>query len=756
MYIAERYKIPVFIFIFFFTGLNIFGLKELSFDFEIEQLFPKNDPDLDFYQNHVEPFQSEGNYVLVAIESEYGIFNQKFLQKLDSLHISLEKLDFVEEVLSLKNLNYFKLSPFLVPQELSFLHPKQPEKLVQDSVFLRSYTDAWEKYMSNDGKATAMFLELSQDSLYLEAKDRLVVLQNVLKKYSPGIYHLSGSLDAREGVISQLKREFILLSFLSLLFILGVLAFTFRSLSGVLIPLFVILLSVNWTVGSMALLGIQVNTMTVLVPSITLIVALSDVIHIMSRFKEEFHHTASPKMAINLAMKDIGKAILLTSLTTAVGFLSLTYANIQPFVEFGLFTALGVVYAYLLSVILLPKLLMIRADYRSPVQSRFTKWASKLFSYSLKHQKSILLLSLSILLLCCYGISKLKVDSQMYEEISSGDEYSQSLYFLDTQFHGIRPVEIYLALKDPEKTLYDYDMMQKLDSLEQFLTDTFQANSIYTVLTQVKRLNRVYKQGRPQHFELPEDTTVYQLIRQVLDTSYQRMELQNILSHDYRSTLVQAKIEDLGSYEISLKNQQLREYGLGLFPPDDFIFRITGKAQLLDKSNELITRNLGLGLLAALGIVAMIMGILFRSFRIVICAFIPNILPLLVIAGVMGYLDIGLKMSTAIIYSIAFGIAVDDTIHFLSRLKIEWRAGVPLEDALKKTCLSTGKAIIITTLILVLGFGILLFSAFQATFTTGLFISLALAFAVFADLVLLPVLLIRIFSGEKKTTMLSA
>ncbi|MEM6806916.1 MAG: MMPL family transporter [Bacteroidota bacterium] len=337
----------------------------------------------------------------------------------------------------------------------------------------------------------------------------------------------------------------------------------------------------------------------------------------------------------------------------------------------------------------------------------------------------------------------------MYEEISSGDTYSQSLHFLDNKFGGIRPVEIYVASNEKDNSLLDFRNMQKLDSLQNYLEQTYKANSIYSILVQVKRLNRVYYQGNPEHFNLPEEPKVYETITQVLDSNFYAMELQNILAKDKRSTLIQAKIQDLGSHEISMRNKDLMAYGEKLFPPDQYEFKLTGKAQILDKSNVLITQHLGYGLLIALGIVALLMGILFRSAGIIALAFIPNLLPLLFIAGLMGILGIGLKMSTAIIFSIAFGIAVDDTIHFLSRLKFEWQKGVCIEEAVQKTYLSTGKAIIITSIILILGFGILLFSGFQATFTSGLFISLALIFAVFADLLLLPVLLLKAYKKKE-------
>ena len=325
--------------------------------------------------------------------------------------------------------------------------------------------------------------------------------------------------------------------------------------------------------------------------------------------------------------------------------------------------------------------------------------------------------------------------------MSAGDEYSASLNFFDQHFSGIRPVEIYIAAIDSGNDMLTYESLKKLEVLEDFLREEFEVGTVYSSVTQFRRLNRSLKRGNPRQFKLPSDDDTYQLIRNYLEGAYYAYGLHSILSPDYRSTMVAAKIQDEGSFRIRQKNQLLQRFLQREFPVDQYYTRITGHALLLDKSNEIITWNLGYGLLTAVCIVALIMGILFRSAKMVLIALIPNMLPLLFVAGLMGYMNIGLNMSTAVIFTIAFGIAVDDTIHFLSRLNTEWKQTGDVLAAIKTTYLSTGKAIMITSLILIFGFGIFLFSAFNTTYMTGLFISVSLLFALFSDLLLLPVLI---------------
>ncbi|MEM7369775.1 MAG: MMPL family transporter [Bacteroidota bacterium] len=735
----------ILLFIALFTGINLVWLTSLRFDFDIENLFPKQDEDLVFFQSHLQQFQSDKQYLIVGIEAEHGIFNQGFLQQFAALTTELDSSEWVQTASSITNIRYHKLDALQRLRDQAFLHPDDPDRYASDSIFLESYADVAEKFISSQKNAVSLFLELSPELTPDEHPTFLQSLRQQLEKYGFYTYHFSGAIDTEQSFVEQLKSELILLLSLSLVFILVVLYLTFRSRWGVLAPFGIISLSVLWTIGTMAAFGVAIHTLTVVIPSIITIVALSDVIHLMARFQEELAVAELPKLAMQLSIKDIGLAIFLTSLTTAFGFLTLSTADIQPFIEFGVFTAMGVIYAWFLTIFLLPPLLEWIGNIQAinHVGQLHVSEIELGFQWILRSRFFILGLAVVLIGISLVGVGHLRVDSTLYEELSAGDEYSASLNFFDQQFAGIRPVEIYLECLAPDESILDQKTLQKIDLLEKYLSHTYRVHSLYSINTQVKRIHRSMKRGRARFFVLPEasDTTTYGLIRFALDSAYDQLELRSILSADYRSTMIAAKINDLGSWEIGKRNEALEEYLQELFPAEDYIARVTGKALLLDKSNEVISRNLGLGLLIALLVVALLMGLLFRSVPMAFIALIPNLLPLLFVAGLMGWIGIGLKMSTAIIYTIAFGIAVDDTIHFLSRFRSEIKKTSSVEEALRRTYLSTGKAILITSLILVLGFGILMFSAFRTTFLTGMFISLSLLFAVFADLFLLPVLL---------------
>lgn len=756
MNIPVKYHRVILILLSLFTLANSFMLMNLQFDFRVEHLFPQHHEDLRFYQDKITRFDQGDNYLIIGIETNQGVFSESFLRRFHALTLELDSLSEVRSASSITTLSNFVIEPIFRVEEQPFIHLDKPELLQKDSLLLTEYMDVREKFISSRNQGVCMYLELVPDLSDPEKKAFMDKIRMILKEYPLGEYHFSGNIEVENGFEKALKEEMFLLLGISLILIVVVLYIVFQSWLGIIIPGIIILLTMVWTMGTLAFFGVSVNTMTVIIPSIIQIVALSDVIHIMSRFREENSYISDRREAIRLALKDIGLAIFLTSLTTAFGFLTLGYADIGPFIHFGIFTALGVFYAWFLAIFLLPVLLIkFPPFYRqrhiiSPANTR--SFILKLYHLTVSNPRKILITFGVGMLIAGYGISGLKVDSTLYDELSAGDEYSASLKFFDQHFSGIRPVEIYIEQKVPGKTVLGVETVRKMDSLEQYLLKQYGVNSVYSIATQFKRMNRSLRRGMPRHFRLPENQVNFEWITQYLDSAYENIGLPGILTADYSSTLVQAKIHDIGSHEIKEKNIALREKMNELFPPDEYLTRITGKALLLDKSNEVIAYNLGYGLLTAILIVSVIMGVLFRSVKMAVIALIPNVLPLVFIAGIMGLWGIGLKMSTAVIFTISFGIAVDDTIHFLSRYKTELARGNSPEKALQTTYVSTGKAIILTTIILVLGFGVLMFSQFATTFTSGFFISLTLVLALLSDLFLLPALLVFLNKKTPETT----
>jgi hypothetical protein len=720
---------------------------QLNYDYNIEQLFPKHDPELAFYEEVQEKFAHHQDYLILGLENSESIYQGDFLLRVDSLVGLLQQHSLVKEVNAPTNLRYHFRTPLGI-QSSPFLHPHNQERYAADSAFLQAYPDVFPKFIARKNDAVCVYVFLTE-ALTDQNKDefRCFILQQTAQTgFSQP--HLYADIYAQDAYLKALEAEMYWLSGLAILLILAILFVSFRSLAGILVPITIVVLTIVWTMGTIALLGGTINMMTVLIPTIVAIISLSDVIHVINRFND--HRELAKEEAIRFTFREMRSAILMTSLTTGLGFATLAYSSLQPFIEFGVFTTIGVAYAYLFAIYLLPFLLhRVSAEALRWKGERSDVRIAGVYQFLTKHPRLVLGITAGLLVLSLVGMSRIQINAYLYEELSAKDDFSKTLQFFETRFSGIRTFSMHLEVVDSSASMMDLEILQQIDQLENYLLEDYGLRDVYTMATQVKRFNRLHQQGRPEAFVLPNDPDFLQYLTNKVLENGEELSLHSILTADEKETQITGKMEDLGSAAIKERNRKLTAFIENSLTPDLLNIHLTGNTLLLDKSNEIITYKLLYSLIFAVTAVSLLMGWMYRSIRISLLAILPNILPLLFMLGLIGWTGMGLKMSTVIVFTIAFGIAVDDTIHFMSRLKSELGTGITPALAIANTYRSTGKAIVITSIILVLGFSVLLLSSFQTTFTTGLLVSLALLFALFADLLLLPVLLMRYYSKEE-------
>jgi len=347
------------------------------------------------------------------------------------------------------------------------------------------------------------------------------------------------------------------------------------------------------------------------------------------------------------------------------------------------------------------------------------------------------------------GLSRIDVNNFLLEDLKDSDTLKKEFVYFEDHFAGGRPFELAIILRDGAQ-IFDLDVLGDLEELETYLGSTYGVGSLLSPARIIKTANREMQGGSDAYFTLPsEQADVDKLVRTVKRFDKDSV-LQLFVNESRAIARMQGKVGDLGAREFAKRNAALTNFMDDELADRKFDIRITGTANLVDLNNESLAVNMTIGLGISFIVVAIIIGMLFKSVRMVIVCLIPNIMPLLMIAGYMGFTGIDLKVSTSIIFTIAFGIAVDDTIHFMSKLRIELAKGKTMLYALKRTYLSTGKAIIVTSIILCSGFFTLVLSDFLGTFYIGLLISMTLLFAVLADLFLLPVLIMLFFKRTKK------
>lgn len=730
------------------THVFLFQFSRLDFDYDFEKFFPENDPETAYFSEFREKFESDNDFMLVALKNEEGVFQPGFLKDVKDLSSAIDSLELVQHTVSLTNARETTVRGGFHVEQPYFSH--QDSLLTKDSIRIFSHDELVQSFISEDAKSVCIFVR-HQDYLSKDKCDTLVnQINDLIEGFNFDEIHLTGRAPGQAYYVDKMQYEMVFFVGLSMILIVLFLAFTYKSFWGVWIPLVIVLGSMIWVVGCIVLFGASINlTMTVL-PSIMFVVGTSDVIHLISKYLENLRNGIPKNKAIINAYKEVGVATLLTSVTTAVGFLSLMVINIEPIQVFGKYSALGVMLAFVLTYTLLPALLYMTKPPKKLIEQKqsdtfWTRWLQKMFPIVLKKPKLIGGISIVLLAIAGLGIYQLEANNYLLDDLDESTPVKQDFNFLDANFGGVRPFEMGVTLKDTANySIHDEVVMNEIQKVETYLQDVYGVENMISVNQTLLMAHRSFTgtiDTNIHNIEKNKRRKYVKMFKKKGGQIYARFVHRN-------TTRISGQLEDLGNIVISERNEKLYEFLEQNIDNELLEFKPTGTAHLIDQNMSYMAENLMLGLLLALAIVAIIMGFLYKSVKMVLLAVIPNVLPLVFVAGFMGFTDIDLKFSTAVIFTIAFGIAVDDTIHFMSKFKMELSKGKSKLYALKRTFLSTGRAIILTSLILTAGFLLLIFSDFKGTYFIGIMISLSLIFAVFADLFLLPVLLIWFYKKK--------
>ena len=734
------------------TVFAAFQIPKLQFNYDFEKFFPQGDEDLKFFLDYRQKFTPDTDFILVGLENETSVFNQEFLQEVERLTDTLETLPFTNSVSSPTRLKSLIVGPF-GPIEVPYIHVSKPELYGTDSARIYQSPDLIGSFFSTDARAVSLLINTAPR---MTKDDSDVLARALLKKLKNFEFYnirTAGRMTGQLYYITKMQTELSLFISLSLIILIVFLWISFRSFWGVWVPIAVVLLTGLLLLAAMSLTGKPIDVLTAILPTILFVVGISDIVHIISRYLEELRNGLSKTQALKITFKEIGLATFLTSFTTAVGFLTLLTVSIGPIQEFGIYTSIGVFLAFFLAFTLLPAILMLnkKPDIASNQNNKLF-WYPKMhwaLRFTLSNRKSILIGSLLVFVVSLVGISRIEVDNFLLEDLSDGDPHKKDFVFFEKKFAGVRPFELFVKTKDSTNNIFNYDNVVQLNKVNQYLKDEYKAGFLVSIVNFVKTANQAMHGGKPQFYSVPETEMEYQKLMPIISRMEKSKQLESFIANNATEMRFTGKMEDLGGKTIKQYNQKFYQFlekeGLN----NKYEFKLTGTALLIDKNNETLAGDMMMGLVIAFLVIGFIMGFLYKSPDIVIIALIPNILPLLLIGGVMGFSGIDLKVSTSIIFTIAFGIAVDDTIHFMSKLKLELNKGKSLLYALKRTYISTGKAIVVTSIILCSGFISLVFSTFASTFYVGVLVSMTLLFAVLADLLLLPVLLVNFYKPKK-------
>jgi len=723
-------------------ALAIVALGNLKFSFDFSQFFPEGDEDLVFYKKFIDEFGTDDNFLLVAVASDSTVLEKDFLNRFHQLSVEAKKLPNVTENRSLTTL-FYPLKTSFGYTKIPVIHRDDParytsdfNKIKKDDIFINTLIDE---------KATSLVLALETiDKLdYDQSIDLLSEVRGLLKKQGFSNYHLLGRPYFYEALVAMQKSEVVRTSIASILLIFLILLLIYRRIIIVLVCLVSIVTALLLFLGLLSLLGKELNAMAAFYPILMLIVGTSDVVHIMDDYLGKLSTGFEKQSAMLSTLQEVGLSTLLTSVTTAIGFASLLASKSSSISDFGINSALGVLTAFVTVVFFTSALLLIpRENQMLPKRKISTVWSQVLRgvnSITKKHSRSILYGSLAFAAVCCWGITRINTNYQIKESLPTGSAIAEDFTFFQQQYSGFRPLEVAVMAQNENKVT-DFEVARQIDKVERYLSSEGPIRNIQSINTLYKALNKAHNLNSSEHFNLPERRETFEAYKKDIK-KVARRQCGKFVNAEETKARIAARVLDVGTDTLNKTYERFNTFARTQTDTSLVKFRLTGSGVLLDKNSYYIRDSLLQGLLMGLILVALLMAVIFKNLKMLVISLLPNLLPLLFAGALLGFFDIPLEATISVVFAIVFGIAVDDTIHFLGRYRICMGKGLSKEEALLITFEDTGRALIITTLTLFFGFLILLFSVHAPSVTIGILVSVTLVAALVLDLLLLPVLI---------------
>ncbi|MFH1808735.1 MAG: MMPL family transporter [Pseudomonadota bacterium] len=729
--------------------------RSLQFDFSVDAVYVSEDPELRFYREIVAPAFGSGDNMLAVLVVGAPLLSSAALADLGRVHETIAALPGVTEVRSLVNArvpvedgDVFSLLPL-------FANGRAPV----DDAGIALLRQRMQRAPSLKGRllssdlttaAVVAFLDGSMKSQHQRgALVRLAekALAPVIAAASPGVQiRLSGIPVFSENLTELLKRD--QMTFVpGVLLVMGILLWlAFRSLRGVLLPFVATGTATLWTLGVMSIEGHSINVANNAIVVLLLVIGVSDAIHLLSRFEEELRLqraagiTPGKLKTVAVVTEHLGLACLLTSMTTAVGFGSLIVARLPIIQEFGADAAIGVMLAWLVTIGLVPALLAIlplpgpRRAMPTELSDRFL---GALARFALRRRHLVVIAALLVTALSIFGASRLRAHDRILAELPAGHPSLETLRLATDKLGGFIPFDI--VLETPPGRADDPDVLAGLDDLQRYIESQPRAPSALSVMDLLDGVDRAVRgDAREPLAWTPERVAQYLLLVELAPDG--ERELRPYLSSRRDLARIACFADDVGTGVVLAWHDALLKRGAEVLPAD-VVVHVTGPLVVTSSALTLVVNDMFSSLALALVVILVVMGLLFRSARIGVLALVPNAVPVLMALGVMGLSGISLRPATAVIFSMALGIAVDNSIHFLSRYREERAQREDVAAAIEAAVRGTGRPILYTTVMLSAGLGVLLLSDFVALQHLAILGSTTFASAMVVDLLLLPVLL---------------
>ena len=752
-----RNKIIILIGIVIVTLLFSTQWKYMRFTYTEANLLPDDHEVNITYNDFLQKFGEEGNLIVIGLKDS-TLFSVEKLNAWNKLSNSFKNDTAVESVISIKDLQKlvkdtknekFTLEPFIKD---SISTVKQIE-ILQNELFNKY--PFYDNFLFNkETKTIRSAIYLNKDIVNTSARKDFVVnvlipnIETFEAKYNLDV-RISGMPYIRTLNSQNIIKEINLFVIAALLVTSLIFFFFFRSFRATIISLIVVCIGVAWTLGIIGLLRYEVSVLTALIPPLIIVIGIPNCIFLINKYQHEVKLHGNKVKSLQRVITKIGNATLMTNVTTASGFATFILTESSLLKEFGVVASLSILAIFILCLLIIPIIYTFLPYPKDRhLEHLNKKWIGGFVSWMewMVRKKRIAIYATSVILLVVsiIGIYQIKISGSLIEDMPQESEFVNDIRFFENEFNGIMPLEIMVDTKR-KKGVMKLSTLKRMNELEDLIIETPELSKPISVVSLVKYSKQAYYNGNPKFYQLPTSQENSFILSYAKNSSTNTDLLNNFVDKTGQYARITTFMKDIGTDKMERIEENLQTKIDNVFPKEKYDITITGKALVFQKGTKYLVKNLAISLSLAILLISIFMAYMFRSARMIIVSLIPNLLPLVITAGLMGYLGVPIKPSTILVFSIAFGISVDDTIHFLAKYRQElqannWKIKTSVYGALRET----GVSMFYTSIVLFFGFSVFTISSFGGTVALGALVSATLLFAMLSNLLLLPSLLLSL------------
>lgn len=746
--------------------------SQVKLSYEFSRAIPTDHPKYVAYQEFKKKFGEDGNLLVIGIQTD-KFFTQPVFSDYAALGRSLRRVKAVEDVISVPTAINLSRAPESESLQAIPVFPDTAatQKAIDSSRNVFAQLPFYRGLLYNPATNSWM-MGVRINGALLNSPERTGIVKEITRlaqefgnKHKIDV-HLSGLPLIRTEMAERIQKEMKFFLVASVVLSALILLLFFRSLSATFLSLLVVIIGVVWSIGTLNLMGYKITLLTALIPPLVVVIGIPNCIYFLNKYHTSYRDTGDKRKAIVQMIGKMGIVTLFCNIAAAIGFAVFALTKSEILKEFGVVAGINIMLLFFISLILIP----VALNLLPPPRERHTKYLNnrwlkaslvRLERWSVHHRGAIYGATALVLVFAVAGIFRLKSVGYIVDDLPTSDKIYTDLKFFENNFEGVMPLEIVVDTKKKYGVSRNLKNLMKIDSLAHYLEAQPYIGRPLSITEGLKFAKQAFFEGDSNNYVMPGENDMLAL-RPYLsstngggDSATAGNSFTRLVSSFMDSTRQQARIsvnmKDIGSERLPLVLDSIQAYAGQVFDSSQYNVQLTGTSVTFLEGSRFIINGLKESIFWAFLLIALCMLYLFRSWRILLCSLIPNLIPLVLTAGVMGWAGVPLKPSTVLVFSVALGIAIDVTIRFLVNYKQQ--LGQFDNDPFKtvvETIHSTGLSIIYTSIVLIAGFVIFCFSNFGGTKALGWLTSLTLVTATVANLVLLPALIISFYKNKKK------